>query len=278
MVNAGYFRALGITLLKGRGFDEHDSDRSQPVCVVNEEFVRRHLRGREPLGTVVKIPKVAFAASGAVERQIVGVIRQVASQHGEVEKPVELYVPIEQNAWYNASIALKTDGDPLRLSTEARAAIARVDPDLPVLRLRTMDQAASAAVVRPRFRARIVLAFASVALLLASVGIFSVLMFSVRQRAREIGIRIAVGADSRRILALVLRAGGQVTAAGLAIGLALAAVLTRSLQSILYGVTPIDLMTYAGSILVLATAAFLACLAPAAAAVRTDPAVMLRRD
>jgi predicted permease len=278
MVSARYFEALGISVLKGRAFTEGDRDTSAPVCIVNEEFVRRFLRGREPLGTTVKVPNVAFGPAPPVGREIVGVIRQVAIQAGATEKAVEVYVPVAQNAWYSTAIALRSEGNPMALAEPARAAIARIDPNLPVTRIRTMDDAASESVSRPRFRAGLVGVFAVLALALAAVGLFGALTFSVRERTREFGIRLALGAKTGDILSLVVGSGAQITGLGIAIGLVLSAALTRSLASLLYGVAPLDPVTYTAASGTLAATALVACVAPALLALRTDPAAILRQD
>lgn len=278
MVSPGYFDALGITVLKGRAFNERDRATGTPVCIVNEEFARRHLGGREPIGTIVQVPNVEPGPAPSIARKIVGVIKQVAVQAGETEKAVELYVPLEQNAWNSTAIALRTDGDPRALVEPARAAIARLDRDLPATRIRTMDDIMADAFSRPRFRAGLVGILAIVALALAAVGIFSVLAFSVRERTREFGIRLALGARADDVLWLVIGSGASVAGAGIAVGLVLSAALTRSLASLLYGVAPLDPITYAAVSGTVAITALIACIAPASFAVHTDPAVTLRQD
>jgi len=211
-------------------------------------------------------------------REIVGVIKQVAIQAGEREKAVELYVPLEQNAWYSTAIALRTDGNPMALAQAARAAIARIDRDQPVTRIRTMEDIGAESVVRPRFRAGLVGTFALMALVLAAVGIFGVLTFSVRERTREFGIRMALGAGTPDILRLVLGSGVQIAGIGVAIGLVVSAALTRSLASLLYGVTPFDPITFLAAPAVLGVTAIVACVAPALMALRAEPAVTLRQE
>ena len=153
-----------------------------------------------------------------------------------------------------------------------------MNPELPLTRVRMTEQAVADSVTKPRFRAAAVAVCAAVALALASVGVFGVLMFAVRQRSREFGIRMALGARAADILALVLRGGARIAGLGLAIGLALAAALTRWLESLLYGVAPLDPLTYAATTGVLAATVLLACATPALLAVRTDPAITLRSE
>ena len=273
-----YFETLGIQLARGRAFTDRDVATAPQVCIVNEEFVRRFLQGREPLGTIVKVPNMAPGQAPSIPREIVGVIRQVAIGVGEKEKAPEIYVPMEQNVWYSSAIALKTAGSPATFAAAARAAIAKIDPDQPVTRMRTMDEVASEATRGPRFRATLVSTFATIALVLAAVGIFGVLTFSVRERTREFGVRVALGATTRDILRLVVRSGVKLAGTGVAIGLFAAVLLTRTLASLLFGVTPLDPVTFVTAPAVLAVTALAACVAPAMRAIRVDPAVTLRQE
>ena len=278
MTSPRYFETLGIRLAEGRPFTERDVATAPQVCIVNEEFVRRFLGGRAPLGTIVTVPNMAPGQAPSIPRHIVGVIRQVATGAGEKEKAPEIYVPMEQNVWYTSAIALKTAGPPATLITPVRAAIAGIDKDQPVTRMRTMDEVAAEATERPRFRAALVSVFAAMALVLAAVGIFGVLTFSVRERRREFGVRMALGATSVDILRLVLGAGVRIAGSGALIGVASAAVLTRTLASLLFGVTPLDPMTFAAAPALLVITALIACVGPAVRAVRVDPAVTLRQE
>ena len=273
-----YFETLGIQLAQGRAFTNRDAAGAPQVCIVNEEFVRRFLKGRVPLGAIVKVSNMGPGQESPVAREIVGVIRQVAIAAGEKEMAPEIYVPMEQNVWYWSSIALKTAGPPASVAAAARAAIASVDRDQPVTRLRTMDEVAAEATRAPRFRAALVGTFAAIALALAAVGIFGVLTFSVRERMREFGIRVALGATANDILRLVLRAGLTIAVTGVAIGLAAAAILTRTLSSLLFGVTPLDPVTFVAAPAVLVATAVVAAAIPAIRAIRVDPAVTLRQD
>jgi putative ABC transport system permease protein len=279
IVSSAYFLTLGIDVLRGRPFGEHDTARSQQVCIVNEEFVRRHLDGRDPIGTTIGVQNMAMiGASELVPREIVGVIRQVAEEPGEKERAVEIYVPITQNPWFSASLSVQTAGEPLSVLPAVKAAIARVDKDQPLTRVRTMEEVAAEATSQPRFRAELVGVFALLALVLAAVGIFGVLAYSVGQRAREFGIRVALGARSHDVLRLVLGGALKMTAAGIAVGLVAAALLTRLLGTLLFAVQPTDASTFIGAAVVLTASALLACAVPAWRATHVDPAVTLRQD
>jgi putative ABC transport system permease protein len=278
IVSAGYFRTLGIDVVRGRPFNEHDTAQTQQVCVVNEEFVRRHLQGREPIGKLLDVQSMDMKGGPTpVTREIVGVSRQVAEQAGEKERAVEIYVPIVQNPWFSASIAVRTAGEQMSFLPAVKAAIARIDKDQPT-RVRTMEEVASEATSQPRFRAELVGIFAGLALVLAAVGIFGVLAFSVGQRAREFGIRAALGARSHDVLRLVLGGALKMTGAGVAIGRAAAAMLTRLLGTLLFAVQPLDPVTFVGTATVLVLSALAACALPAWRAIRVDPAVTLRQD
>jgi putative ABC transport system permease protein len=279
IVSAGYFRTLGIDLLRGRSFTEHDTTDARQVCIVSEEFVRRYLSGREPIGTLVRVQSMDLKGGPTpVVREIVGVARQVAEGAGEKQRGVQIYVPITQNPWFTASIALRTTGDPVSLVPSMKAAIVRVDKNEPVTQIRTMQEVAAESMSQPRFRAQAVSLFATLALLLASVGIFAVLAYTVNQRAREFGIRVALGARAIDVLRLVLRAALAMTAAGIAIGSALAGFLARFLATLLYGIEPLDPVTFATTSGILMAAALAACALPAWKATRIDPAAALRLD
>jgi putative ABC transport system permease protein len=279
MVNADYFRTLGIPLVQGRPFDERDTAAGSPVCIVSQEFVRRYLQGRDPLSTLVKVDSMAPEGPKPVVRQIVGVSRQVKVEGlSEKESDPEIYVPQAQNSWFWSAIAVKTEGDPRGFVNPVQAAIARVDKQEAVTRIRTMDQVIADTVSAPRFRAGLTGAFAALALTLAAVGICGVLAFSVSQRTREFGIRMALGARSATVLRMVLREALAIAAAGIAAGLIAAAALTRSLASLLYGVAPLDVVTFAGSAALLAAVALAACAIPAWRAARVDPAIALHQD
>ena len=279
IVSSRYFETLGIRLLSGRPFNEHDDAKGRPVCIVNEALAHKFFNGKPPLGAVLSVSAMNPKGPVPVEREIIGVIHQVRIDAlSKKEDNAEIYVPITQNPWYSAAIAVRTAGDPLRSLSAVKAAIARVDPDEPVTRVRTMDEVAAESIAEPRFRAQLLGAFAAIALILASVGIFGVLAFSVGRRTREFGIRMALGAQWSDLIGLVLRAGLKMVGAGLAAGLTAAILLTHSLASLLYGVSPLDPVTFLAAPLFLGSIAFVACLVPAIRAARVDPGVALHDE
>ena len=278
IVSPDYFEALGIPVVQGRTFDDHDVAASRPVCIVNEEFARRYLAGRNPLGAHVRVSPMGMSGANPVSREVVGVTHQIKEQPGEVDRAVEIYVPLEQNPWYSASIVVQTADDPSAVAAAVKDAVARVDRDQPVTNVRTITEIATASTAAPRFRAQLVGAFAAVALGLAAIGVSGVLALSVRQRTREFGIRMALGARAIDVLSIVIGAGARLTAAGLAIGIAGAIAFTRFLGTLLFGVTPLDPMALAASAALLGLCALAACAAPALKAIRVSPASTLRQD
>jgi putative ABC transport system permease protein len=278
IVSATYFRTLGIPILAGRDFTGADRAGSVEVCIVNEAFVRRYLSGRDPLRTRVTVNAMAQPAL-PVLREIVGVVRQVKERPGEVEDRPHIYVPIAQNPWWSASLVVQTEQAPgTALAPAIRAAVARVNPDGAVAALRTLDDIEHEATATPRFRAALVGTFAGLALLLATVGVFGVLAYSVQQRRREFGVRMALGASTGVVLGLVARSAVGIVVAGAAVGLAAAAALTQTISTFLFGVEPLDPLTYVGAFAVIVVTAALATSAPAIRATRVDPAVTFRAE
>jgi len=278
IVSSGYFRALGIPIVDGRPFDGHDVAASRPVCIVNETFARRYLQNRSALGAFVRVSPMGMSGADPVSREIVGVVHQVKEQPGERDPAVEIYVPLEQNPWYSASIVVQTAGAPAAVAAAVADAVASVDKDQPVTDVRTMAEIAARSTAAPRFRAQLVGSFAALALGLAMVGVFGVLAFAVRQRAREFGIRMALGARGFDVMAMVVGMGVRMTAVGIAIGAGGAVVLTRFLDTLLFGVTALDPVAFGASVGLLALCALAACALPAWRAIRVSPASTLRQD
>jgi putative ABC transport system permease protein len=279
LVGATYFRTLDIPIVRGRDFTDADRRDAPPVCIVNEAFVRRFLGGRDPIGMRIVISPMSFTSMKPALREIVGVARQVKLSPIETEPVGQIYVPQAQNPWYIASLIVQpTSGPADALTSAVRAAVARVDKDRPLTQVRTIDVVASQAMSRQRFRAVIVGTFAALALGLAMVGVFGVLMYSVQQRVREFGVRIAMGAGAADVLRLVFGSAARLTIAGLVIGLALSAALSRWLTTLVYPVPPLDPVTFSLVPLVLLLTAAIAVAAPALRAMRIDPVVAFRSE
>ena len=278
IVSPSYLPMLGVALLEGRGLADTDTAGSPQVCVVDEEFVRRFLRGRSVLGTRISI-NAMMTPPRAVSREIVGVVAQVKERPDEPEPRPHVYVPIAQNSWWNATLVVQpTDGRAETLTPGVRAALARVDRDRPATVIRTLKALGSQATARPRFRAVLIGTFAVLALALAMGGVFGVLAYSVQQRTREVGVRIALGAGATTVLGLVLGSAARMIGLGVAIGLALAFVFAQSVAAFLFGVTPRDPVTFASVSAVLVLTAMVACAVPALRAVRVDPVEAFRNE
>jgi putative ABC transport system permease protein len=273
IISASYFDALDLPIVSGREFTDDDRSGTTPVCIVNEAFARRHFPGRNAVGERLRV------GVDVVDREIVGVARQVKGRPDEVEEFVQIYVPMRQNAWPGAYlIARVTDGDAASLAPAVRAAIAKVDPRQAVNNIDTLEGIAGTATERYRFRALLVGTFGSLALLLAMVGVFGVLAYSVQQRTRELGVRIALGATPVSVIALVLSGPGRVVAMGTALGLLIGAGTGRVMSSFLFGVQPFDLVTFVVVSGILVVTALIAMAMPAIRAMRIDPVVAFRAE
>jgi len=278
IVSPSYLPLLGVALLEGRGLSAADTAGSPEVCVVDEEFVRRFLRGRTVLGTRIAINAMVLPPR-AIAREIVGVVAQVKERPDEPQPQPHVYVPIAQNPWWTATLIVQpADGRAEALTPGVRAALARVDRDRPATVIRTLTALGSEATARPRFRAVLIATFAGLALLLAMVGVFGVLAYSVQQRTREFGVRIALGASGRNVLGLVVGNAARVVGTGAALGLALALAFAQSVAAFLFGVQPRDPVTFASAGAVLVLTAIVACAVPALRAVRIDPVEAFRNE
>ncbi len=279
IVGARYFETLGIPLEAGRAFSDHDTGSAAPVAIVNHEFVRRYLQGRTVLGTHVRVHAMDPRGPTLVDREIVGVVSQVkVDSLGEPANSVEIYVPITQNPWFSASLAVRTAGNPVAIAPAVKAAIAKVDKDLALTQIQTMDEITYESSARPRFRAQLLAGFGGLALVLSAVGVFGVLAFAVTQRTREFGIRMALGAQVPDVLGIVLSRGLKIAACGVAAGLLGAAAMARSLAGLLFGVQPLDPVAFVTAAAVLGTVALAAAGIPALRAARVDPAIALREE
>jgi putative ABC transport system permease protein len=263
----------------GRAFDERDAPDSVQVCIVNEAFVRRYLQGRSPIGVRVTIRQTADAEP--VVREIVGVARQVKGRPDETEDLVQLYVPLAQDTPGDIFMVVRAaSGRAEALAPSVRAAIGRVDKEqlVSVRDVMTLEDVAWEATSRHRFRAVLVMTFAGLALLLAMVGVFGILAYSVQQRVRDFGVRRALGATTSDVLRFVVGSAVRVIATGTVIGLVLSVVLGRLLATMLFGVQPLDPMTFASVAIVLALTAAVSIAGPAWRATRIDPAIALRGE
>jgi len=281
IVSPTYFPTLDLPVVAGRGFNDRDARDGVPVCIVNEAFVRAHLQGRSPIGVRVAIRPSAFAQAPPVVREIVGVARQVKGRPDETQDLVQIYVPMAQNPVDDIYLVVQpSSGGAEALAPSVRAAIGRIDKEqlVSVRDVTTLEGVAREATARHRFRAVMVMTFAGLALLLAMVGVFGVLAYSVQQRVREFGVQIALGATTSHVLGLVLGSAARMIAIGAVLGLAASALLARSISVFLFGVQPLDPVTFASVGIVLTLTAAIAAAAPAIRAARVDPVQALREE
>ncbi len=272
-----YFAAMGIPLLQGRLFDERDHAESPPVVIVDAALAARLWPGDNPIGQRLK-PLGGFHDEW---REVVGVVGRVR-QHELAELSEMLYMPYAQYASPQIALALHTALDPATVAAAVRAAAREADPNQPVGRLRTIDEMVAGALSGSRFNLLLFAFFGAAALLLAALGVYGVMAYSVAQRRREIGVRCALGAQRSDVVKLVLRQGMTLVGLGLALGLALAwllaYLLSRLLAGMVHGVAATDFLTFALVALFLVATALAACLVPAVRAVRIDPIATLREE
>jgi putative ABC transport system permease protein len=278
-ISPDYFRALKIPLSRGREFDERDDQHAPPVIIVNETLARRFFAGTEALGQHIIIEGERGDNGLPPPREIVGIVGDVRHESLDTESGAEYYVPYTQSPEAVMSLVVRSSADnPESLAAGVREVIKQIDKDQYVGAIQPMTKLVTDSVARRRFNALLTGLFAIVALLLASVGIFGVLNYTVAQRTQEIGLRVALGAQTRDVLRLVLGQGLQMILFGLALGLVASLALTRVLGGMLFGVTPTDPVTFVGVSFLLATVALFACYIPARRATKVDPLVALRYE
>jgi len=274
MTSPEYFTALGVPLLQGRGFNATDKKGSPLVVIINQTLAERYFPGESPIGKRFKI--------GGAERprnpwmEIVGVAGDVKYSGLDARPEPAYYTPLAQSAWTAAYLVVRAQLNPTSLAPAIREQIWELDKDIPIANLATMDQLLEESVAQPRFRTLLLGIFAALALVLASVGIYGVISYSVTQRRHEIGIRMALGAQSRDVITLVVRQGMAMALIGVAIGLAASLALTRLMESLLFEVSTTDQATFVSVATLLLAVAALACWIPARRASRVDPMSALR--
>jgi putative ABC transport system permease protein len=265
---------MRIPVVRGRSFDERDDADSPMVAVINETLARKAFAGEDPVGK-----RLTVWRDEKFPREIVGVVGEAKPEGLDSDPMFQIYVPERQDAaWGGLSLVVRTQGDPAALTQAVRGEVRALDPAQPVYDVKTMAQVLSDSTAYRRVTMFLMAGFAAVALLLAAVGIYGVVSYAVAQRTREIGIRVALGAQRKDVLRLVLRQGGALVAAGVAAGVVAALAATRALSSLLYGVSATDASVFALVPALLVAVALAACLVPARRATKVDPMVALRYE
>ena len=276
-VGLDYFTTMHIPLMKGRVFTEHDNAQSTKVAVINETMAKKFFGAEDPIGKRIK-PGVSAAAGEPPMREIVGVVGDVKHINLWQQQDAETYVPYDQTPLGGMTMVVRVAGDPLAALPAIREQVKALDPEVPVYHGKKLEDYVTASVAQRRFTGLLCAVFAIAGVLLAIVGLYGVMSYTVAQRTHEIGVRVAVGAERRDILRLVLRQGVGLALVGILVGVIVALGMSSVLASQLFGVTATDAKTYAAVAGVLLGVAALACLLPARRATRVDPMVALRYE
>jgi len=271
-VTPGYFETMRTRLLRGRFFNERDIAGGAPVVMVNETAARHYWPNENAIG------KYVAGSRDLARREVVGVVADVKFSTLNAGSADQLYVPLEQMPYATMTLVVRSDASPEPLVNTIRGKIADIDPTLAVSGILSMDRVIARSAAQPRMTAEFVAAFAAFALLLAAIGMYGVMAYSVSTRKQELGIRMSLGANPRDILKLVVSQGMRLALAGLILGLLASLALTRLLGSLLFGVPAVEPLVFGGAALVLLTSALLACYLPARRATRVDPVVVLRLE
>jgi len=291
-VSDGLFSTLKIPLVKGRYLDEHDTEAAPWVIVVNQAFARKFFPNEDPIGQQILLRYDPYPVDEIRPRQIVGIVGDVKHFGLGEETPPFVYAPFTQQpavfpggaarAHLHKALVLRTPSGPMsgekNLAVSVKQALAEIDPNQPITNIMTMEDVLAASLGDYRFYMELLGIFAGVAVLLAAVGIYGVMSYSVSERTHEIGIRMALGAHRSDVLGLIARLWLKLTLIGVAIGVALALGVARLISSFLFGVKPTDPLTYAAVAVGLSAVALLACYLPARRAMKVDPLVALRYE
>jgi putative ABC transport system permease protein len=272
-VSANYFETMGLRLLKGRLFTSADSANSSLVVVINETLARRLWAGADPIGKRIKL---GFPEYPSPWREVIGVVNDVKLNGVEQQTSMQTYMPLAQEPGALLGVVVRTAGDPLAVSASVEQAIHSIDGNLAIYSVQTLEQLLRKSLAQRRLMLVLLTSFAVLALLLAAVGVYGVIAYSVRQRTHEIGIRLALGAQKNDLLRMVMGQGLKLVAFSVGIGLVGAWVLTRWMTTLLFSVEPTDPLTFAAISLLLTGVALMACYLPARRATKIDPMIALR--
>jgi putative ABC transport system permease protein len=274
----GYFSALGVRLIEGRLFTDADGETGQPVMIMTADTARRFFGAGRPIGRAMTLPVLRNGASGSEQVTLVGVVSNVKYSGLQAAPDDAVYRPLRQQAWPLLFVVARTMDDPAGIASALPREIAAVDGGVAVSSVATLDALIAGEASQPRFRSALLAVLALFALAIASLGLYGIVAYRISQRTKEFGVRMALGADRLNLLALVLREGAALTAAGLAVGLGGALATTGALRGLLYGIEPLDPATFAAASGLLLVVAAVATYVPARRASRLDPTVALRTE
>jgi putative ABC transport system permease protein len=274
VVTPNYFETMGITLVRGSGFNEQHTSNAPGVAVINETLARKYFAGEDPIGKRINFGDPAKSPW----RTVIGIIRDIRQQSLDTEPYAQVYSPYAQFPSRSMTLVARTSSDPPGLVPSIRNELSAMDKDQPLYNVRTMAQVMSESIARERFSMLLIAIFAGVGLVLASVGIYGVMSYTVAQRTHEIGVRMALGASASDVLKMVVRQGMILALAGTVLGLVAAFLLTRLISTLLFSVSATDPATYVLISLLLILVALVACFIPARRATRVDPMVALRYE
>jgi putative ABC transport system permease protein len=272
-VSPGFFQAMGIRLIRGRGIEPTDRPGAPRVVVINESFVRRFFTGQDPIGQRIKV------SQGPMDwREVVGVVADTKQYGLSAETPVQTYESYQQQPFSSVEVVLRTSLDPALLANDIRQVVRELDPEQPIGRIATLQRVVDDSLGSQRFSLALFSTFAAVALLLAVIGLYGLVAYSVSQQTQEIGIRMALGARPGDVLTLVIRQALMLAAAGIALGVGVALVATQLMRSLLFQTEVTDRATFVGIPLVLLVVIAIASWIPARRAARIDPLTALRSE
>jgi putative ABC transport system permease protein len=276
-VSADYFNAMGIRLRAGRFFTDRDVGGAQPVVIIDETFAQRYFPGEDPIGK--RITGEFSRGAGNSPRQIIGVVGGAKYWTLSHEPFPHMYFSYLQENWRSMSLIVRAQsGDPMKLAGPIRAELAAMDKDQPIHSFKALETQVSKLIAPQRFTTALMAGFAALAALLAAIGIYGVMSYMVAERTREIGVRMALGAQTGNVMRMVLRHGMVLAVAGVAIGLAASFALARVISGLLFGVKATDPATLVAITLLLLAVALVSCLIPARRATKVDPLVSLRHE
>jgi len=273
VISAGYLQAMGVRLLRGRDFSNHDAQNTEQVMLVNETAAREIWPGQDPLGQHVHV-----ADPKSPPRTVVGIVGDVHHYALDAAPTMQFYLPVTQTDTSDLVFAVRSAGDPLQIASAVRLAIRSVDETLPIYRVVPMNEYVAATMANRRLALVLLGSFAAIALILSVVGIYGVTEYTVAQRTREIGIRMALGAQNHQVLRLMLRQGITLAMGGVLLGAIFSFALMGFLRSLVFGVTITDPVTFLAASAILTAAAVLACWVPSRKVIRMDPMIALRHE